>query len=77
RVVSIQDERAADSKSLLSPREVQILALLSEGLSNKALSAKLNVAESTIETYLHRINVKLGTRNRTQAVAKGRELDLI
>ncbi|MBI5920198.1 MAG: hypothetical protein HY847_00965 [Betaproteobacteria bacterium] len=71
------DEHLPDAKSLLSPREVQILLLLSEGYSNKALSAKLNVAESTIETYLHRINVKLGSRNRTQAVARGRELDLI
>lgn len=77
RSANIQDERQADGKCLLSPREVQILSLLSEGHSNKALSAKLNVAESTIETYLHRINVKLGTRNRTQAVTKGRELDLI
>jgi len=77
RPAAAQEERLLDAKTLLSPREVQILLLLSEGHSNKALSAKMNVAESTIETYLHRINVKLGTRNRTQAVAKGRELDLI
>lgn len=68
-------EQPADS--LLSPRERQILALLAEGLSNKELASKTLVAESTIETYLHRINTKLGTRNRTQAVARGRELHLI
>ncbi|MCX7170595.1 MAG: LuxR C-terminal-related transcriptional regulator [Proteobacteria bacterium] len=77
RPAVLPEEHAADARTLLSPREVQILLLLSEGHSNKALSAKLNVAESTIETYLHRINVKLGARNRTQAVARGRELDLI
>lgn len=77
RPAALPDEHLADARTLLSPREVQILLLLSEGHSNKALSAKMNVAESTIETYLHRINVKLGARNRTQAVARGRELDLI
>lgn len=61
----------------LSPRERQILKLLAEGHSNKELAVQVAVAESTIETYLHRINTKLGTRNRTQAVARGRELGVI
>ena len=77
RSAAMPDGCRSETKSMLGPREIQILLLLSEGHSNKALSAKLNLAESTIETYLHRINVKLGARNRTQAVAKGRELDLI
>lgn len=64
-------------ESILSPRERQILTLLSEGDSNKQLAARILVAESTIETYLHRINTKLGSRNRTQAVARARELGLI
>jgi LuxR family maltose regulon positive regulatory protein len=63
--------------SLLSPRERQILSVLAEGYSNKELATRVLVAESTIETYLHRINSKLGTRNRTQAVARGRELGII
>jgi len=63
--------------STLSPRERQILVMLAEGHSNKELAARVLVAESTIETYLHRINTKLGTRNRTQAVARGRELGII
>lgn len=64
-------------ESSLSPRERQILAMLAEGYSNKELAARALVAESTIETYLHRINTKLGTKNRTQAVARGRELGII
>ena len=64
-------------KPVLSPRERQILTLLAEGRSNKELAARLLVAESTVETYLHRINTKLGTRNRTQAIARGREMGLI
>ncbi|MCX7180035.1 MAG: LuxR C-terminal-related transcriptional regulator [Proteobacteria bacterium] len=77
RAAKIPFERQADVNALLSPRETLILQLLAEGHSNKVLSAKLNLAESTIETHLHRINVKLGSRNRTQAVGKGRELGLI
>ena len=77
RSAAMPDGCRSETKSLLGSREIQILQLLAEGHSNKVLSAKLNLAESTIETYLHRINVKLGARNRTQAVAKGRELDLI
>jgi len=73
--VSPIDDTEADST--LSPRERQILLMLAEGHSNKELAARVLVAESTIETYLHRINTKLGTRNRTQAVARGRELGII
>lgn len=65
------------AEAVLSPRERQILKLLAEGYSNKELAVQVAVAESTIETYLHRINTKLGTRNRTQAVARGRELGVI
>jgi LuxR family transcriptional regulator, maltose regulon positive regulatory protein len=61
----------------LSPRESQILKLLADGLSNKELAVRIAVTESTIEAHLHRINSKFGTRNRTQAVARGRELGLV
>jgi LuxR family maltose regulon positive regulatory protein len=67
----------AAAESSLSPREQQILSMLAEGCSNKELATRVLVAESTIETYLHRINTKLGTRNRTHAVTRGRELGLI
>lgn len=67
----------SNAESLLSPRERQILSVLAEGYSNKELATRVLVAESTVETYLHRINTKLGTRNRTQAVARGRELGII
>lgn len=67
----------ADTDSALSPRERQILVMLADGCSNKELAARANIAESTIETYLHRINTKLGSRNRTQAVRRGRELGII
>ena len=73
-VSSVKD---AEADPGLSPRERQILVMLAEGHSNKELAGRVQVAESTIETYLHRINTKLGTRNRTQAVARGRDLGII
>ena len=72
-----QSASLPETESILSPRERQILIMLAEGYSNKELATRVSVAESTIETYLHRINTKLGTRNRTQAVARGRELGLL
>lgn len=61
----------------LSQREMQILRLVSEGCSNKELSRKLFVSENTVETHLRRIYSKLGSKNRTQAVSKAREMNII
>lgn len=61
----------------LTPKEVQLLELVSEGYSNGALSEKLFVSLSTVCTHLRNINAKLGTHNRTQAVAVGRRHGII
>jgi len=67
----------SEQEGLLSPRELQIIRRVAEGLSNKALARLLFVSENTIETHLRRINAKLGTGNRVQAVARVRELGLL
>jgi DNA-binding NarL/FixJ family response regulator len=51
----------------LSDREVQILALLESGLSNKAIGNRLNISEGTVKVHLKNILVKINVRNRTQA----------
>ncbi len=61
----------------LSAMETRVLQLLAEGYSNRALTEKLFVADSTIRTHLRSINAKLGANNRTQAVALGRRHGLI
>jgi len=66
-----------ETDSTLTPRESQILRLLADGHSNKALANKLFVTENTVETHLRRIYGKLGIRSRTQAVAKALENGLI
>ena len=55
----------------LSERERQILRLMAEGASNKEISSKLSVAESTIEKHLERIYEKLGVSVRAKAVIWG------
>ncbi len=52
----------------LTRRETQILELMSDGMSNKEISAFLVIELSTVKNHVHNILVKLGARNRVQAV---------
>jgi len=68
--------RSGTAPDLLTEREVEVLHLLAEGIPNKEIAARLVVAPSTIKQHLKHIYGKLGVHNRTQAVARGRELGL-
>lgn len=61
----------------LSQRELEILALVAEGASNKEIGAKLFIAEGTVKNHVTNILSKLGVRDRTQAALHARELGLI
>jgi LuxR family maltose regulon positive regulatory protein len=69
--------RAELSASRLTERELDVLVLLAEGLSNKEIAERLVVAPSTIKQHLKNIYGKLDVHSRTQAVARGLELDLL
>lgn len=60
----------------LSEREIEILELLSQGMSNKRIAARLHLAEGTVKNYVSNILTKLGVTDRTQAALRGRKLGL-
>lgn len=67
------------SRSLSNPlteRELEVLKLIAEGLSNYDIAARLFLGVSTVKTHVNRIFSKLCVKNRTQAVARARELRL-
>ena len=61
----------------LSEREIEVLVLLGDGLSNRELARRLLVSEATVKTHLAHIYDKLGAANRTAAVAAARERGLL
>ena len=60
----------------LSEREVQILRLLSLGLSNPAVADQLYISLATVKTHIRHIFEKLGVENRIEALNKAKELHL-
>lgn len=54
----------------LSGRELEVLDLLAEGLSNKLIAHRLNISEHTVKTHVASIFAKLGASSRTEAVSQ-------
>jgi DNA-binding NarL/FixJ family response regulator len=61
----------------LSEREIEVLRLVTAGLSNREIAAQLVVSPGTAKTHIHNICGKLGVRNRTEAAMRARELGLV
>jgi LuxR family transcriptional regulator, maltose regulon positive regulatory protein len=61
----------------LSERELQVLGLLADGKSNKAIADELVITLDTVKRHVTHVLDKLGAANRTQAVARARELGLL
>ena len=69
-VAEFRDKGKASGNGLeLSTREMEVLHLLGEGLTNTEIANRLFIGESTVRTYLHRLLEKLHLRNRAEAVA--------
>lgn len=62
--------RDADLSRLLSSRQLEILALVAEGLSNAEIASRLYLTESTVKWHVRKILRALGVANRAQAVAR-------
>jgi len=75
--VVILSGRDNDDVVALSPRQIHTLELLAQGLPNKEIAARLNIAPTTVREYVSDILGLFKCENRTQAVLKARQLGFI
>jgi LuxR family maltose regulon positive regulatory protein len=61
----------------LSEREIEVLSLVAKGLSNADITRKLYISLGTVKWHINHIFAKLGVKNRTQAINKAKELEMI
>lgn len=75
--VGLRVSLPSDRTVTLTPRELEILACLGEGLSNKAAARRLGISAHTVKFHLEAVFAKLGATSRTDAVARGLRSGLI
>ena len=61
----------------LSARELEVLALVAEGFSNREIGERLFITEGTVKNHVSSVLAKLGVRDRTQAILQAQELGLL
>lgn len=71
------DGAPATPQTVLSPREIDVLAQVALGCSNAEVGARLSLSPETIKAYLRNIGIKLGTRSRMESVAHARLLGVL
>jgi DNA-binding NarL/FixJ family response regulator len=67
----------ADVEAGLTPRERQVLDLLSEGLTIRQIASRLRISPRTVETHVAKLYRKLGVRTRVQAISRAATLGLV
>lgn len=75
-----QSERAptaGDDVEHLTPRELEVIELLAEGLPNKAIATELGISDQTVKFHVAQITGKLGVANRTEAVRRAIRLGIL
>ena len=61
----------------LTPRELEVLALVADGLPNKAIAGRLGISDHTVKFHVNAILSKLGAQSRTEAVTRAMRMGLI
>lgn len=61
----------------LTPREIEVLELMAEGLPNKGIAKRLSISDQTVKFHVSAISGKLGASNRTDAVRRALRRGLI
>jgi LuxR family maltose regulon positive regulatory protein len=70
-------EQSVDLVEPLSEREIEVLRLMAEGLTNREIADQLHLAPTTVKVHARNIYGKLGANNRTQAAARARAIGLL
>lgn len=73
----VRDLAAARLPDELTPRELEVLQLLAEGLSNNAIAYRLGISAHTVKFHVNAIMNKLGAQSRTEAAVQATRLGLI
>jgi len=68
RAVVDREADAKNAKDTLTPRELDIIKMVSQGLRNRAISERLSISEGTVKVHLHNIYEKLGVDGRLELV---------
>jgi DNA-binding NarL/FixJ family response regulator len=66
--IANQDEQSRDTHSSLTPREMEVMCALAQGLSNEGIARELVISEKTVKTHLTSIFSKMGVDGRSQAI---------
>jgi DNA-binding NarL/FixJ family response regulator len=77
RAAPPNERAAADGAPVLTPREVEVLGMLAEGLANKQIAPRLGITEHTVKYHVASIFAKLGASSRTEAVMLGARRGLV
>jgi DNA-binding CsgD family transcriptional regulator len=72
----VPDEKKIEDLNI-TKREMEVLTLIAQGMSNREIAEKLYVSENTVKTHSSRVFDKLGAKRRTQAVQFAKELGLM
>jgi DNA-binding CsgD family transcriptional regulator len=73
RISGFSAVQEAEARTLLTPREVQILDAIADGLTNKAIARRLGISLHTVKFHVESVFRKLGARTRTEAVVRATE----
>lgn len=69
-IVAAEPDAGESMEEPLTRREVQVVELMAEGLSNKAIAGRLAISDQTVKFHVASISGKLGASNRTDAVRR-------
>ena len=77
RVAELAGDRIPLTSIKLTPREIEVVNRIAEGLSNKEIAQRLSIEEQTVKNHVHNILDKLQLHNRLEAVQYAREKNLL